>query len=732
MIVEVQGEEAVIRSFEQALERERPIAAVIEAVEHTALEDREEMSFRILESAEGDSSAPVLPPDLATCDACLEEVVTEGTRRHAYAFTNCASCGPRFSICTGLPYDRRNTSMRAFVMCSECAREYDDIDDRRHHAQPIACPRCGPELSFLAPDGSLLASGDGALGATLRLLERGGIVALRGLGGFQLLCDATASGAVALLRARKRRPDKPFAVMFRDLEQLAASAVVSDDERRVIVSAEAPIVLVARRRESELAEDVAPRNPWIGAMVPYTPLHRLLLDGARVPLVCTSGNLSDEPICTSTERAVITLGPIADGILSHDRPIVRPLDDSLVRVTPRHTIVLRRARGYAPRRVGNIAPNVTVLAFGAHQKSTVTLGHGGALIPSQHLGDLDSLSARALLETTARDLCAFFDARPMLVACDLHPEYASSIVAERLSEEWAAPLVRVQHHHAHIAAAMAEHALGVEQEVLGLAWDGTGLGTDGTIWGGEALVCRGTEVARFATLRPFPLLGGDWSSREPRRSALGLLFELLPSEIPARAGPWFGDELASCILVLERRLAPMCSSVGRLFDAVAALLAVSERATFEGQAAMQLEYLAASAAADGAYPLPLVDGQRDLLEGDTRVLVEAVLDDLRAGVDRRRIARRFHEALIALGVAIAERAGISDVVLSGGCFQNRLLVDGLESKLERAGFTVYAPAAVPANDGGLSVGQAWLAAQHVGSTSPGASSAIRPGACAST
>jgi hydrogenase maturation protein HypF len=602
--------------------------------------------------------------------------------------------------------------MRGFAMCIDCTREYEDIDDRRYHAQPIACPSCGPALAFLTPEGRTLACGDEALEFALRLLESGAILALRGIGGFQLLCKATDARVVSLLRARKQRPDKPFAVMFRDFDQLATSACVSDEERTVLASPEAPIVLVVRHPESPLAENVAPRTPWVGAFVPYTPLHALLLAGTSSPLVCTSGNRSEEPICTTTDEAVAMLSGIADGVLTHDRPIVRPMDDSVVRVTAKRTVVMRRARGYAPRAVGAVDPRVTVLALGGHQKSTITLGHGGVLVPSQHLGEMDTVRARELLERAVHDLCALFHARPRAIACDMHSEYASSVLAERLQVEWGVPLVRVQHHHAHVAAGMAEHSIDPEQQVLGLAWDGAGLGDDGTIWGGEALVCRGRAYRRFATLTPFPLLGGDRAARETRRSALGLLFEVASDQVRRHAAAWFGDDLDTCVRILERRLAPVCSSVGRLFDAVAALLEISQRTTFEAQAAIELEHLASAAKPDGAYPLPLVERDAALLVGDARPFVHAILADLHAGVDRSRIARRFHEALIAFGAAIAERAGVGDVVLSGGAFQNRVLVEGLEARLASAGFTVHVPALVPANDGGLSVGQAWLAALH--------------------
>jgi len=712
--IEIQGDEGAVRSFARALDRELPPPASIVTLEQRLLQDRragEETSFRILESEEDAPVAPVLPPDLAACAECIEEVFDDGSRRRRYPFTNCARCGPRWSITTGLPYDRRNTSMRTFVMCTDCVREYDDIQDRRYHAQPIACPSCGPTLSFLDPTGTVVRGGEDALAAAIELLRSGGVVALRGVGGFQILCDATDSRAVAVLRARKVRPHKPFAVMFRDLKELAESAVLSPEARAVLSSPEAPIVLLERKPESPLSEVVAPGSRLVGAMLPYTPLHALLFESGGPPLVCTSGNVSEEPICTSTEDALERLAPLVDGLLTHDRRIVRPLDDSVVRVGRRRTSVLRRARGYVPRSVATIPEDVTVLAVGAHLKNTVTLGHRGALVPSQHLGDLDSLRTRELLKATIDDLCRFFDASPSLVACDLHPDYASTVVAEELADQWSVPLLRVQHHHAHVAACIAEHALDVDEPVFGLAWDGTGLGVDGTIWGGEALVCRGKEMERFGTLRPFPLLGGDLAAREPRRSALGLVFEVAPNEIAVCEPAWSEADLASSLQVLDRHLAPSCSSVGRLFDALAALLGLFHRCTFEGQAALALEQLAATVDPDGAYPLPLVDD--GVVMGDTRALVEAVLADLRAGVERARIARRFHEALVAFGVALAKRADIPRVVLSGGCFQNQLLADGLEERLEKAGFEVYVPAMVPTNDGGISVGQAWLAAQHV-------------------
>jgi hydrogenase maturation protein HypF len=714
--IEVQGAGDAVRTFTRSVAGEVNDAAI----EETLLADREESTFQVFEA--DDAKMPSLPTDLVACPSCLAELGREDSRRFRYPFTNCAACGPRWSISTAYPYDRRFTSMRSFTMCGDCAAEYDDRGDRRHRAQPIACPNCGPELSFLGPDGGLLANGERAITAALALLASSGIIAVRGLGGFELLCDATDAHAVGLLRVRKNRPDKPFPVMFRDRAQLEANATISEDEWSALAAAEGPIVLVNRRQDARIDEKIgAHHSPWVGSMLPSTPLHALLLNGLGRPLVCTSGNRAGEPQCTKSEHAVATLAAIADGFLDHDRAIVRPLESSVVRATSRRHVVLRRARGYAPRSVGSIDPRATVLALGAQQRSTVTLGHRGVLVPSQHLGDLDSPRTCELLEETVRDLCSFFDVTPSYLACDQSSGHASSSLAAKLAAEWRIPLTTVQHHHAHVAAGMAEHELGEERKVLGLVWDGPAAGDDGRLWGGEALVCRGTEMERTITLASFPILGGDRPFVDPQRAALGLLFEHLPEELLARTEAWTAQangptatELDSCLRVLERRLAPMCSSVSRLFDGVAGLIGICQRVTFEGQAAMELEHLAASVEPDGAYPFPIIrDRQTGLLAGDTRALVAALLEDVKTSVDPRRISRRFHEALIGFGVAVAEHAGIPDVIASGECFQNHLLVDGLEERLERAGFRVFVPTALPANDGCVSAGQAWLAAQLV-------------------
>jgi hydrogenase maturation protein HypF len=707
--VEVQGPPGELECFVGALEHEARPPARVESVERRDLEERADDSFVIRASAEDAGVEPALPADLAACRECRAEVLDPRSRRYGYPFTTCARCGPRYSIVQALPYDRERTTMRAFALCERCSREYLDPNDRRFHAEPIACSTCGPRLSLLDAAGGANSVGWLALERAARALQDGAIVAVRGLGGYQLLVDATSRSAVERLRRRKHRDEKPFAVMFATIGELRRHALVADAERAALEGAEAPILLLRRRLDTRITDLVAPRNPCVGAMLPTTPLHELLLRAVGRPVVCTSGNRSGEPMCTETDDAVYRLGGIADWLLDHDRPIVRPIDDSVGRLGPRGLELLRRARGFAPNRVTRIDDSRTILALGAHLKSTVALAHRGNVVVSQHLGDLQTADAVGLLERTARDLCSFFDARLDLVACDLHPDYASTRLAECLANELGVPLVRVAHHHAHVAACLAEHR--IERPVLGLAWDGTGLGTDGTSWGGEALLVDGQRCERFGHLLPFRLPGGDRAAREPRRAALGLLERALGEAGRQHARRWFEEhELATLGRMLERGVSsPLATGMGRLFDAVAALAGLCARTSFEGQAAMELQFAAERHAGDvAAYSLDL-SAERPHV-ADWTSLVRDVVADAARGAPVELVAARFHSALVELGLAWAERAGIPDVVLTGGCFQNAWLSGRLRERLEGAGFTVHTPALIPPNDGGISLGQIRIAA----------------------
>lgn len=712
--IEAQGDGESLGAFERVLRKAMPLPARVLSVVSEPLEEIPgESAFRILESTLGQAIRPVVPPDLAVCEACALEVATPGERRYRYAFTNCTTCGPRYTIIDSLPYDRSRTSMQAFPLCPDCEREYRDPLDRRFHAQPVACPVCGPRLTLRTPDGTILSQGEGALRAAASMLQHGSVLALKGLGGYQLLTDATSGPAVMCLRERKRREMKPFAVMFPSRQQLLQACEASEDEAPWLDAPEAPILLLRRKPRGQVVEAVAPGNPRLGAFLPTTPLHRLLLDAVDRPLVCTSGNLSDEPMAYEDEEALARLGPMADGFLTHDRPIRRPVDDSVLRVDGDGPTLLRRARGFAPLAVPLGLEGPCVLALGAHQKNTVSLLKDGALIMSQHLGDLSSVEGADLLARTVEDMLAFFGATPGRIACDLHPDYTSTRLAERLAAAWNVPLLRVQHHHAHGAACAAEH--GLTGPVLALAWDGTGLGSDGTLWGGEALRLEGARFTRVGHLKPFPLPGGEAAVKEPRRSACGLLWAQGGAALPppVLAAAFDGTDWERLQAMLAKGLnSPVTSSIGRLFDAVAALVGLHARRGFEGQAAMALEF-AAGDQREAPYDWEMKDGITD-----PGPLVDQVLSDLAAGRSASLVAARFHASLAELALVWARLAGLEQVVLSGGCFQNALLTGRVQEKLTAEGFQVYRHRQFPPNDGSISLGQAAVAAAAHGSIPP--------------
>ncbi len=714
--IEAQGASRDVGRFVQGLSTECPShARVVRVSVHDLPLEDDDSDFRILDSSPASLARATLPADIATCPECAAEIDDPQARRFEYPFTNCTYCGPRYSIVGALPYDRDRTSMAAFRMCPACRAEYDNPLDRRFHAQPIACPDCGPRLRLVSADDVPLCPDTEALDRAAEHLQSGRVLALKGLGGFQLLVDATDAEAVQRLRARKQRDSKPFAVMFPSVGAVAADCELDSAAEKVLTSAEAPILLLRRRPSyvsSDLArvvDEVAPRNPWLGVLLPYTPLHRVLMRAVDRPVICTSGNLTDEPMCIANEDAFARLGSIADVFLVHDRGIVRPVDDSLARMAPGGSVdLLRRARGYAPLPLHWPRPMPPALALGGQLKSTLCLTVGDQAILSQHLGDVGSAAGASLLERTVHDLTQFFGVVPQIVACDRHPDYASTRLGERLARQWNARLVRVQHHHAHVAACMAEAE--IDGEVLGLAWDGTGWGDDGTIWGGEALVCERGRVERIGSLRPFPLVGGDAAAREPRRAALGLLHAA--GRRRDVVGFFAAHERSALEAVLDRGTsAVLTSSIGRLFDAVAALVGLCGINDFEGQAAMELEFAADSTttSVEAPYPIALVPSAHGFV-GDFDALVGGILADLARKTPTGVISARFHAGLAEFAAACARRARKERVVLTGGCFQNRVLTSLARECLERDGFDVVTARAVPCNDGGLSLGQMYVAA----------------------
>jgi len=717
--IEVAGSEEAIAELCRALTDELPPPGEVSRIERRdmfAPESGAPSGFSILPSDEGAEPNPIVPADIAPCAECLAETLSAAGRRSGYPFTCCARCGPRFSIIEALPYDRARTSMRGFSPCEDCRREYGDPADRRFHAEPIACPRCGPSLSLLTPSGEVLAEGEVALSRSAAALREGRIVALRGVGGFQLLARATDGAVVRELRRRKHRDDKPFAVLFATLEAASLVALFSPSEEAALAGPEAPIVLARLREGHSISGEVAPRSPLVGAMLPASPLHRLLADRAGEPLVCTSGNLSGEPLCVDTPDALSRLGGICDLLLTHDRPVVRPVDDAVVKEGPRGIRIVRRARGQTSTSVARIDDPRPILGLGAFLKSTVTLASRGALVTSQHLGDMDDPASVDLLDRTAREMMRFFDVRPAVVACDLHPDFPSTRLAERLAEELDARLVRVQHHHAHLAAVLGEHAL--SGEALGFAWDGYGFGADTHAWGGEALVFSARGFSRVSHPSPFRLPGGDRAAREPYRCAIGLVHATLGPTIAREVGRALAPSRAAEAIVaaLDRGFsAPITTSVGRLFDAVAALLGLRAVCSFEGQAAMELEWCAATHPdpEPPPYPIPLSGGECAVW--DLAPLVEALLADRDRGRPASEIAARFHASLVDVAGRVARLSGLSRVALSGGCFQNDLLTSALVARLEREGFVPLLPSRGPVNDGGISVGQVVVAsAQTIG------------------
>jgi hydrogenase maturation protein HypF len=735
--VEVQGDPAMLDEFVESLRSAHPPQAQIDEIEirEVPCEKNAAATFEIRSSVSTSAPRPTIPADLATCEQCLAEIRNPVERRYHYPFTNCTNCGPRWSIIEQLPYDRPRTSMADFLMCPQCKAEYENPADRRFHAQPIACPKCGPHLELLDGASNYLARGEEAISLAAAMVLESCVIAIKGLGGFQLAVDATSANAVARLRERKHRPDRPFALMISTLDEVRQYCEVSEEEAQMLGSHRAPIVLLKKlrylaasdvKKYPVIVEDVAPGNPYLGVMLPYTPLHYLLMEAVGRPIVCTSGNLSEDPMAISNEDAIARLGSIADVFLTHNRPIVRPVDDSIVRLGPVGFQVMRRARGFAPLPIHLKISAPTILAVGGHLKNTVALCLGSrvrethqevndsvrcthpTVIMSPHIGDLDNLLSVQVFQRAIADLVDFFAVTPDVVACDLHPDYASTREAESLADKWAVPLVRVQHHHAHVAAAMAEHAL--EGPVLGLAWDGTGYGSDGTIWGGEALRCEGAAFTRVSHLRTFSLPGGDQAMHEPRRSALGLLHEILGEEAGRFAAIWFkAHESAALMRMLARGInCPRTSSLGRLFDAVAALCGLPTVISFEGQAAMDLEFLA-DKSEQSAYPIPLHYDEKQILIADWEPMIRVILADLVRKLPVGVIIARFHNALAEMALNIAQTIKLDKIVLSGGCFQNAYLSEQVYNRLHKAGFSVYLHKETPPGDGGIALGQIYVA-----------------------
>jgi hydrogenase maturation protein HypF len=750
VFIELEGSRAALHAFQNELVAHPPPLAYIEGMVASSLPPTGERAFTIVQSRTTAAAHTLVSPDLAICADCLRELFDPADRRYRYPFINCTNCGPRFTIIHNLPYDRAQTTMAPFPLCPACQREYDDPLDRRFHAQPNACPTCGPQVEFCPtpatgqelskrhrphqqgdendPQVTQLASqlairnslfseepklvGERAIQAAQQLLGSGGILAVKGIGGFHLACDATKDEAVQLLRRRKGRVGKPFAIMARDLATVQQIAHLSDAEQTLLASRERPIVLLRRRTASPLSAEVAPGNGSVGVMLPYSPLHYLLLAAPNPPLlVMTSGNYAEEPIATKNDEALTRLAALADGFLLHNRAIHVPCDDAVMRTFAGQELPIRRSRGYAPFPVKLPFAVEPILAVGGEIKNSFCLAQGNHAFLSQHIGDLQNLETLRAFEHAVEHLQTLFGITPGVIACDLHPGYLSSQWAER--HAGGRPLVQVQHHHAHIAALMAEHGLDGEEPVIGFAFDGTGYGPDGASWGGEVLLADYQNFTRAAHLHYFPLPGGDATIRRPYRTALAALW--------AAGIPW-DDALApvaTATAVEQGVLQRQCqlglntvptSSMGRLFDAVAALAGVRQIATYEAQAAIEFEALVDDQYAE-AYAFALAG---DCF--DATPILQAVVDDVRAAVAPPVIAARFHNAvadlILTLSLRLRSQEGLQRVALSGGVFQNVALLRRTVERLQRAGFEVLTHRRVPPNDGGLALGQAMIAARN--------------------
>jgi hydrogenase maturation protein HypF len=709
------GSKDALDLFTCRLQTSPPPAAAIETLRAYEIpsEPLDSFSIALTHDATADRRLAI-PPDLATCPACLLEVFDPSDRRYRYPFANCTECGPRFTIARDVPYDRHTTTMAPFTMCADCRREFEDLHNRRFHAQPNACPVCGPRVQLLEHDGKPIETDD-PLALAAGALAVGLIVAVKGLGGFHLACDATASEAVQRLRVRKRREEKPFAVMVRDLGHAESLAMIGEEERRLLASPERPVVLVRRRDGSNLASEVAPDSPLVGLMLAYTPLHHLLLHDAQRPLVMTSANFSDEPLAYRNDEAIKRLGTIADIFLVHDRAIEARCDDSVARVVHGRPMLLRRSRGYVPRTVAvpSRFPR-PVLACGAHLKNTFCIGMNDSAYLGPHIGDLENIETYESFEQNIARAERMFRVKPEVIAHDLHPGYLSTKYAQTQVVE---TKIAVQHHHAHVASAMAEH--GLEGPVIGVAYDGTGYGTDGTAWGGEILIARYDGYMRVATFRPVPLAGAEAAIRHPWRIALALVDDAFEGEADLDPFPLFSTRSAGDVHVARRMIAtrlrsPLARGVGRYFDAIGALVLGRGDARYEGQVALAWNVIA-KPAEEGTYDFDL-DRSQAPWTLDLRPMVRQIVRDMTDGTAAPTISARFHNTIAAatgaMVRAVAAEYGALPVALTGGCFQNDRLAEGVVRELGHD-FTVYLHERVPPGDGGIALGQAVVAGAMV-------------------
>lgn len=705
VLIEVEGDKDRVDSFLLSIVSEKPELSKIYSLQHAYLEDAGFNNFEIRDSAEKGEKRAFILPDIAVCGDCVDDITTPKNRRFIYPFTNCTNCGPRFTIIHSLPYDRRNTSMRDFQMCPACEQEFNLASDRRFHAQPNACPVCGPWIGLYDSGGSLICEREEALEKAVNLIRKGNIIAVKGVGGYHLVCDATNEEAVVRLRERKHREEKPMAVMFPDMNSIKAEVHLNSYEERAVDSIEKPVVIVRKKETSTIANSVSPDNNTVGVFLPYTPLHHIMLRKLRKPVIATSANITDEPIVKDEKDAFTRLSDVADYLLTHNRDIVRRCDDSVVRIVAERQMPVRRSRGFVPAPV--IVPfkfSKPVLALGANMNNTIALGIDNRVFVSQHIGDLDTPLAVEFYEETVNDYLRLFDIVPEVVVSDMHPGYFSTKFGEI---KYGNRLIKVQHHYAHILSCMIENDIPEDAGVTGFAFDGTGYGPDKTIWGGEVLTATYKGFERAFYLRPYKLPGGDMAVKEPRRTALSLLYETFGDRADKfDLVPFKQEEKSFLMNMLRKNInSPATTSMGRLFDGVASLIGLRHKVSYHAQAAVELEQLAIRSDETSSYHFTVDNGVID-----QRPMIEMIVNDIQAGEPKELIARKFHNTIVKLIIVTAEllkeRTGTSYAALSGGVFQNSLLLENAFYGLKERGFIPLIHQLVPPNDGGISLGQA--------------------------
>ncbi|MDO8537346.1 MAG: carbamoyltransferase HypF [archaeon] len=704
VVIEAEAVEEKLLEFIARIKKEKPIISTISSIDYSFETLIGFTNFEIRKSQNFGKISTAVMPDITICDDCLKEIFNPNDRRYLYPFTNCTQCGPRFSIIEALPYDRKNTSMKKFEMCSICKEEFENPESRRFHAQPNACSQCGPNMELFDANKKSIAQNNEAIKTACNYLKQGHIVAVKGLGGFHLMVDAINEKAVEELRKRKNREQKPFAVMFKSIDSIKQFCYVSNIEENILKSKESPIVLLQKNKVKGIAENVSPKNPLFGAMIAYTPLHQIILKEFGKPLIATSGNIADEPICIDETDAFQRLKGIADFFLIHNRPIVRHVDDSIARIIAEKIVLLRRSRGYPLLAFDSVKAKTSVLAVGGHLKNTIALSENNHIFLSQHIGNLDSIESVTAFKKIINDLSDFYDIKPNTIVSDLHPDYFST----QFASKYGLPVVKLQHHFAHILSCMAEN--NIEDNVLGVAFDGTGYGLDKTIWGGEFLLVDKNNFKRFAHFKTFSLVGGEKSIKETSRTAIGLLFEIFGEKLFEMKSlkplnKFSEKELKIFKKMLENNInSPKTSSTGRLFDAVSAICGICLDSSFEGEAAMQLEYAINGFKTDKFYNFELLNNNNSLI-CDWSKMIKEIINDLKNNVSVSEISAKFHNTLAEIIVSVAKVSGNNKVVLSGGCFQNKYLTEKTISRLREEKFSPFFHSLIPSNDGGISIGQ---------------------------